>query len=135
MTYNRGRFPLNSRDISAFPKNFTLIKMIEGNKSKKLCPIHNKETDLVCIDHNCFICGDCALFGGHKGHNIKRAAELENQMKNKSDELGDLLSRIDKSKDKFFQQGDTILDNKRQILINSIQTRIEVNNKVIFLNN
>ena len=33
--------------------------------------LHDKEIDLVCIDHRVGICTNCALFGEHKNHNIK----------------------------------------------------------------
>ena len=36
-----------------------------------MCPTHKKPLDLICIDTKERICYNCALFGAHKGLNVK----------------------------------------------------------------
>ena len=38
------------------------IRSVEADESNK-CLLHNKELDLVCIDHVARVCSNCALFG------------------------------------------------------------------------
>ena len=41
-----------------------------GN-AQSLCPKHKKIIEIVCIDCKERICSNCALFGNHRGHDIK----------------------------------------------------------------
>lgn len=43
---------------------------------KKNCKEHLKKLDIICATCKCKICANCALFGNHKGHKIKRQEDV-----------------------------------------------------------
>jgi len=75
----------NSNSLDAFPINFALLALLEG-KNKNICPTHNEKLTIVCLEDKIKICSECALFGEHKGHKIrKRKASKAQGMKAKKD--------------------------------------------------
>ena len=61
-----------------------------------LCPIHKKPLDIVCIDCKERICSACALFGAHKGHNVKEETAVLEEINIRSEALGELFSIVNK---------------------------------------
>lgn len=43
----------------------------------RLCPTHTKKADLICLNDFAMVCTDCAIFGAHKNHELKRCEEVE----------------------------------------------------------
>ena len=41
-----------------------------------LCPIHGKPLDVICVTCKERTCSNCALFGSHKGHDVRPEQEV-----------------------------------------------------------
>ena len=52
------------------PINYALKDIIEKNQSQHLCLIHNEAIKFFCKDDNQSVCGNCAIVGDHKGHDV-----------------------------------------------------------------
>lgn len=112
--------------INSFPKNITLIKLIQKTsqiisspkrttksmimesikkattqsqkKAPKFCPLHqNRNLEIICLDDKCKICTNCALFGTHKNHNVMNLEDFEKDIEMKSELLIDLFDLVDQS--------------------------------------
>ena len=59
--------------------------------------MHSKPAELVCCNDGNLICANCALFGEHKGHNIKNSADFMNELTNLTEQA---LGIFDKMKEK-----------------------------------
>jgi len=48
-----------------------------------MCPTHNRKLEIICIQDRVRICANCALFGEHKGHDVRMendvVAEIESR--------------------------------------------------------
>ena len=108
--------------------------MIEQSMSIRMCSIHSKETDLVCMQHNCFICYDCALFGAHQTHSVQPWTELEEEVKEKTAALDQIISDVDIAIEGTFQQVGQVVENRRQSLLALVQGKFEVSLCVIDCN-
>ncbi len=42
----------------------------------ELCPEHMRELELICVTDKRKICTQCALFGTHKGHDVRQESEV-----------------------------------------------------------
>lgn len=45
-----------------------------------LCPIHGKPLDVICVTCKERTCSNCALFGSHKGHDVRPEQEVLDQI-------------------------------------------------------
>jgi hypothetical protein len=45
-----------------------------------MCLEHGKQRELICISCQKTVCHTCALFGGHKGHDVREQAETMNEI-------------------------------------------------------
>ena len=45
-----------------------------------MCPIHGKPMDLISVTSKERICASCALFGAHKGHDVRPEQEVIEQI-------------------------------------------------------
>ena len=45
-----------------------------------LCKQHGKPLDVICITCKERICSNCALFGNHKGHDVRAEQEVLDQI-------------------------------------------------------
>jgi hypothetical protein len=44
------------------------------------CEIHNRKLEIICIQCQTRICCNCALFGVHKGHDVRMEAEVVEEL-------------------------------------------------------
>ena len=61
----------------------------------KLCTLHNRPLEVICIDHKCKICVNCALFGDHKNHDIRNEEDILKEVQVKAEILIELYELID----------------------------------------
>ena len=45
-----------------------------------MCPIHGKPLDVICVTCKERTCSNCALFGAHKGHDVRPEQEVLDQI-------------------------------------------------------
>lgn len=71
--------------------NFSINKGNNNNNNNlntnNYCFIHNRKTEIVCLDDKVKICTSCALFGDHKNHNLKSEEDLSKEFFIKSEIL------------------------------------------------
>lgn len=61
------------------------------------CPEHGRRLEIVCLDHKCRICTNCALFGQHKGHFVKTEEEVLKEITMRGECLIDMYDLVEKS--------------------------------------
>ena len=44
--------------------------------SEDVCEEHSKKLEIICIQDKMRICSTCALFGFHKGHDVRMADDV-----------------------------------------------------------
>ena len=63
--------------------------------SQDMCYIHNKPIEIICIDCKERICSNCALFGNHKGHDIRMEQEVLDEINLRSECLMEMYQIVD----------------------------------------
>ena len=66
-----------------------------------ICKEHGRKLEIVCLDHKCRICTNCALFGAHKGHNVRPEEEVHREIAVRGDKLIDMFHAIEKQQNKI----------------------------------
>lgn len=69
-----------------------------------MCKEHNRKLELVCLDHRCRICANCALFGTHKNHDFRTEEEVLKEITCRAECLIDLFQIIDTNQHKMLNQ-------------------------------
>ena len=62
-----------------------------------MCPKHKKVVDIVCIDCKERICSNCALFGNHKGHDIREEVAVLDEINIRQEALSELFNIVSQS--------------------------------------
>lgn len=86
--------------LSDLPKNFSLLRMLNKNNAKSdsnMCKDHKKPLEFICLLDKAKVCANCALFGRHRGHEIKPIEEIVNDIASKAELLMEMLQLIEQS--------------------------------------
>ncbi len=67
-------------------------KLLE--ESVGICQQHQSVNELACVTCKQRICPHCALFGGHKGHEVKEEKEAQEIIQNNSEQLKLLMNEF-----------------------------------------
>lgn len=59
------------------------------------CPKHGKNNELICINCRHRICHNCALFGEHKGHDIREQDEAMKEVVVRTEVLMEMFEQLD----------------------------------------
>ena len=62
-----------------------------------MCPLHNKPIEIICITCKERICSNCALFGNHKGHDIRMEQEVLDEISLRTECLMEMFQIVDDS--------------------------------------
>ena len=46
-----------------------------------MCPVHNRDLEIICATDKKSICSYCAIFGEHKNYDFKTVEDLEDEIK------------------------------------------------------
>ena len=46
----------------------------------EVCKTHQRPLELVCVDDKIRICSQCALFGQHKGHDVRMEEDVQKEI-------------------------------------------------------
>lgn len=52
-----------------------------------MCLEHGKPKELVCVSCRKLVCHTCALFGAHKGHDVREQGETRNEVQLRTEVL------------------------------------------------
>lgn len=61
----------------------------------QMCLEHGKQRELICISCQKTVCHTCALFGGHKGHDVREQAETMNEIQLRTEVLMEMFEQMD----------------------------------------
>ena len=96
------RSQINVSSISELPKNFSLLRMLNKNSTKpdiNVCKDHKKPLEFICLIDKSKVCANCALFGKHRGHDIKPIEEIARDITSKAECLMEMLQFIERSQE------------------------------------
>ena len=60
-----------------------------------MCPEHGRKLEIICIQCRVRICSTCALFGGHKGHDVRMEQEVVNELTIRTELLIQMYQIVD----------------------------------------
>ena len=91
---------VNKKEAAEFPKNLSLIGILESGVTKRRrqnennCLVHGKKLELVCTDCKMRLCSKCAIFDGHRSHQLRSEDDMHNEAIIRKNLLQDMLRRI-----------------------------------------
>ena len=94
------RSQISITSLSELPKNFSLLRMLNKNLSRSesnLCKDHKRPLEFICLLDKSKVCANCALFGRHRGHEIKPIEEIVSDIASKAELLMEMLQLIEQS--------------------------------------
>ncbi|CDW91449.1 achain crystal structure of engineered northeast structural genomics consortium target [Stylonychia lemnae] len=65
------------------------------------CPVHQRPVELICVDDKMRICAQCALFGQHKGHDVRMEEEVTKEISLKVEVIMEMYQAIEQSCDEL----------------------------------
>lgn len=94
------------KSAEEFPKNQCLLKILEKQPKnaeikEEYCDVHKQKFEFICVDCKKRLCFKCALFDGHKEHDIRAEEELLNELIMRGDCLRELLQIIEDNSQAF----------------------------------
>ena len=123
--FDSSRCPLDKRpfcpgktSLSDFPANFSLLQLLEESTNEGICSEHQERKNLVCMTDRVLVCNSCAIFGEHKGHEMKRTKDFHQILKSKTDQIERALYVLDSHCCKM----NSILQKTRASLSDSIKS-------------
>eukprot|EP00826_Nyctotherus_ovalis_P033176 TRINITY_DN2677_c0_g1_i2.p1 TRINITY_DN2677_c0_g1~~TRINITY_DN2677_c0_g1_i2.p1 ORF type:complete len:386 (-),score=111.02 TRINITY_DN2677_c0_g1_i2:181-1338(-) len=88
----------NKRTPEEFPKNLSLLRIIERQSTNKenasSCTTHNKRLEIVCMDCKKHLCSKCALFEGHRAHELRPEEDVYSELALRKELLQDMLQMV-----------------------------------------
>jgi len=60
-----------------------------------MCLEHGKPRDLICVKCKKKCCDTCALFGAHKGHDVRQSTDTMNEIKMRMEVLMEMYQQMD----------------------------------------
>ena len=69
-----------------------------------MCLEHGKPRELICIHCQKKVCHTCALFGGHKGHDVREKTETMNEIQLRMEVLIEMYSLVEQECMKLGEQ-------------------------------
>jgi len=59
------------------------------------CATHGKPRELICISCKAMVCHTCALFGEHKGHDVREKVETMREIEVRTEVLMEMFEQMD----------------------------------------
>ena len=60
-----------------------------------MCPEHNRKVEIICIQDRMRICSTCALFGAHKGHDVREEQDVVTELTIRTELLIQMYQIVD----------------------------------------
>ena len=61
-------------------KSAAIVEPQAVEASEDQCEEHNRKLEIICIQDRMRICSTCALFGSHKGHDVRMEHEVVGEL-------------------------------------------------------
>eukprot|EP00826_Nyctotherus_ovalis_P034372 TRINITY_DN2852_c0_g1_i4.p1 TRINITY_DN2852_c0_g1~~TRINITY_DN2852_c0_g1_i4.p1 ORF type:complete len:255 (+),score=58.87 TRINITY_DN2852_c0_g1_i4:164-928(+) len=90
----------DKKEAAEFPKNLSLIGILENEAARRkkqnegMCSIHKKRLELMCMDCKVRLCSKCAIFDGHRSHQLRSEDDVHSEAMIRKNLLQDMLRRI-----------------------------------------
>ena len=110
-----------SAKVEDFPLNFLVKQLLEANVGWELCEIHECKKEVVCLTDKCKVCVHCALFKGHRDHQLKHIMEIRNEFDLQKKELETGLNNLDN----FSKEIENILEERKLAIQKMVEDRYE----------
>ena len=130
------RSPISVSSVADLAKNFALLRVVQKKHDSVprtdttiKCAEHRKKLEYVCLDDKVKICANCALFGRHKGHNVRAEDEVMREVTIRAECLLEMLQIIENSQAAVLgEQVSGRLDELTKLYLtkrNSIETKLD----------
>ena len=110
--------------------NLENLKLISNKKSEKCLEHPSRNLEMICLEEQCKICTDCAIFGKHKNHNVINVDEFVKDIEIKAEKLIELFENI--SDGEIKKEIEIINDKSKNNLMNLLDV---INDKYINMTN
>lgn len=101
--------PISNPSVDSLPKNIALLHIISRLPKKQnlsnTCAAHRRQLEYVCVEDRARVCAECAIFGVHKGHDIRPLEEVMKDVTMRAECLIDMLQIIEKSQFSVMDDG------------------------------
>ena len=58
----------------------TAVEPTASGLTEEMCGEHQRKLEIICIQDRTRICSTCALFGQHKGHDVRMEQEVVSEL-------------------------------------------------------
>lgn len=92
------------KQAADFPKNQSLIRLLQKQASAtpkekpqtkgNECEQHKKKYEIVCLDCKKRLCSKCALFGGHRSHDLRQEEDVISEIAMRKECLSEMLQLV-----------------------------------------
>ena len=76
-------------------RDMTQNSIVQPVQHVVMCLEHGKPRELICIKCQKKVCHTCALFGSHKGHDVREKNETMNEIQLRMEVLIEMYSLVD----------------------------------------
>jgi len=101
-----------------FPKNLSLLRILEKQQQKQInesanskekipenqCAVHKRKLEIVCIDCKIKLCSKCALFEGHRTHDLRTEEDVQSELNARKECLQEMLQMVAENEQIFTKQ-------------------------------
>ena len=67
----------------------------------QICIAHDKPKELICLTCREMVCHTCALFGDHKGHDVRERVDTMKEIEVRTEVLIDMFEQMDQEVEKL----------------------------------
>jgi hypothetical protein len=67
---------------------------LKSHDDEDLCSEHGRKREIICIKDRSRICSNCALFGNHKGHDVRMEQEVVGEITVRTDLLIEMFQLV-----------------------------------------
>jgi len=122
--FDKKKYAIPKCDLIHFPKNFSLLQIIEDKLSEIVdcCQEHKKKFDCVCLDCRETICPGCAA-ANHIGHKVESKQQVILQINSKVDRMDELIGLVDNHPNKVFKKVESLLEARENNLKRSVEAK------------
>ena len=100
-----GRVPESANNE---PNSYTSAASLSNSSAiweqEELCEVHKKKLEVICVDDRSKLCPHCALFGGHRTHDVRTEEEVLREIAIRAEALMEMIQHVETSNQLFRTQ-------------------------------
>ena len=110
--------------------NLENLKLINNQNCEKCLDHPSRNLEMICLEEQCKICTNCAIFGKHKNHNVINIDEFVKDIETKAEKLIELFENI--SDGEIKKEIEIINEKSKNNLLNLLEI---INDKYNYMTN